>query len=234
MKYLGKCLLIEREDKKILVVGDIHIGYGKEGELSGALVNKKLFEETLFELEKIFFKIKKVDILVLLGDIKHSFSEPNQESRYDLINLFDYLEKKAKKIVIIKGNHDTFISSILGNRKIQILDYYILNDICFIHGDRDFEEIHQPKIKTWVMGHLHPAVKLKEDNKIEKYKCFLAGTYKGNNIIILPSFIDITEGVDVREMFGNLAWDFDLKNFEVFIVSDDLNVLSFGKLKELK
>ena len=73
----------------------------------------------------------------------------------------------------------------------------------------------------------------KEGDKTEKYKCFLSGKYKGKKVVILPSFSGINEGIDAREMEKEMVWKFHLQNFEVWIVSDNLSVLNFGKLKKL-
>lgn len=234
IKYIGKCLLIEEEREKVLAIGDIHIGYGREGEAYGALINKSLFDEMMNDMNEVFASVGKVDKIVLLGDLKHSFSNLEKGERYDLVNLFDYLERKAKEIVVIKGNHDNYIINVLSGREIKISDYYIWKEFCFLHGDKSLTEIYDKKVKYWVMGHMHPAIKLREENKSEKYKCFLAGDFKDKKIIILPSFVEAGEGIDVRELDRVLPWEFNLKKFEVFVVSENLQVLAFGRLDKIK
>lgn len=85
-----------------------------------------------------------------------------------------------------------------------------------------------------MLGHLHPAIKLREGTKIEKYKCFLSGKYEGKKVIILPSFAEAFEGVDVREIGGGLLWKFKLDRFKVAVVGERLNVLDFGELGKIK
>ena len=234
VKFVGKCLLIEEDKTKVLVVGDIHIGYGVGKEAIGAIINIGLYAEMMKDLEMVFTKVGEVDKVVLLGDLKHSFTSLETEERHDLVNLFDYLGGKSKELVIIKGNHDNYISSIASKREIKVLDYYLWKEYCFLHGDKDFKEIHSHRINFWVMGHLHPAIKLREGNKVEKYKCFLTGNFKEKKIIILPGFTEAGEGIDVRELDRELPWDFDLGNFEVFVVSGETEALEFGKLKKIK
>ena len=230
IEYIGKCVLI---DKKILVVGDLHLGYEDSLNRSGVFVSRVMFNEMILYFDKVFEKIGKVKEIVLLGDVKHNFGGISEQEWGDTLRLLDYFSQKTKKIVIVKGNHDKIIEPIARKREIVVKDYYIYNEYCFLHGDKDFEEIYDRKIKVWIIGHGHPAVKLREGVKIEKYKCFLEGEYKKKKIIIAPSFIEFSEGSDPRESELCLAWNFDLNKFNVKIVGGGLDVLDFGKLKDL-
>jgi uncharacterized protein len=231
IEYIGKCLLIEEKNEKCLVVGDIHLGYSSD-ESMGAIINKKLFDEMIGDFDSIFEKVGKVDKIILLGDLKHEFSILTQEERYGIVNLIDYLKEKSKMVIIIKGNHDNYLINIIAKRNIKIQDYYVWEKYCFLHGDRDFIENYSEEVKYWIMGHIHPAIKLKEGIKIEKYKCFLYGDFQDKKVIILPSFSE-GGGVDAREIENVLPWKFDLNNFEVFVVGENLEVLDFGKLKKI-
>ena len=104
----------------------------------------------------------------------------------------------------------------------------------FLHGDRDFKEVYDKKIKYWVVGHGHPAVRLSDGMKVEKYKCFLVGCFRKKKVIIVPSFFVGNEGSDPRENDLGLAWNFDLKSFNVVVVGENLEVFDFGKLRRLK
>src|SRR3989344_4826274 len=186
IKYIGKTLLIEEEDKKILVIGDLHLSFDGEG--LGNVLSAEVFEQSIKDFDEIFKEIGKIDKIVLLGDLKNRFGDLERNEREDLVNLFDYLEKKCNEIIIIKGNHDTFISGIAGKRNIDVIECYIFDKYCFLHGDKDFPQMYDKEVKCWIMGHLHPAIKLREGDKTEKYKCFLSGKYKGKKVVILPSF----------------------------------------------
>lgn len=237
IEYVGKCLLIKERGERILVVGDLHLGYEESLNRTGVYVSREMFKEMIKYFDLIFSKIGKVDKIVLLGDVKHDFGGILRQEWNDVLRLFDYFFEKIKKkgeIVIMKGNHDNILEPIIKKREnVEIKDYFIVNDIAFLHGDKDFKEIWDKKIKYLIMGHGHPAVKLREEKgvKIEKYKCFLVGRFKGKEIIILPSFFSYMEGSDPRESNLGLAWKFDYSKFNVKIVNvDDLKVLEFGRL----
>jgi len=236
IKYIGKCLLLnvgEQRKEKILVIGDLHLGFEESLNRSGVLISRKMFEELLEDLDEIFSAVGEVDKIVLLGDVKNDFGEINKQEWSDVVKLFEYLEDKCKEIVIIKGNHDNMLKGIAKQRDIEVKDYFVLGEYCFLHGDKDFPAIYDKRIKYWIVGHAHPAVKLSDGVKIEKYKCFLIGKYKGKKIIIVPSFFEYSAGSDFRENDLNLAWPFNVEKFEVCVVGEDLKVLDFGKLGKL-
>ena len=121
-------------------------------------------------------------------------------------------------------------------KEVVLKDCYVLGDFCFMHGDRDFLENYDKKIKYWVLGHGHPAIKISEPGgvKVEKYKCFLEGRWKGKKIIIVPSFFSANEGSDARENNLGMVWKFDYNKFNVKVVSGrGLEVLDFGILSKL-
>ncbi|MBX4196501.1 metallophosphoesterase [Candidatus Pacearchaeota archaeon] len=231
--YRGKCLYIEEKGKKILAVGDLHLGYEEALNKHGVFVLRTQFKEMLSELERIFEGLGMVDKVVLLGDVKHEFGAILKQERTDLLKLLDYLKEHAREVIIVRGNHDAVLEFIARDRGIKILDFYISDGYCFLHGDKDFEEIHDRKITHWIVGHVHPAITLTEGVKSEKYKCFLEGEYKGRTVIVVPSFLDINEGSDPREGTIPLAWDISFSRFRVKVVGEDLSVLDFGRLKDI-
>lgn len=240
VKYIGKCLLLEEKGDRVLVIGDLHLGYVGSMRESGMLVPSGVYEEMIGEFEKVFEICGKVNKIILVGDLKHEFGKILREEWEEILNFLDYLKDKCEEIVIIRGNHDNIIDNVIKKRDIKCVNYFIWKSNVFLHGDRDFKEIYNVEISMWVMGHAHPAVIIEEKkgSKKEKYKCFLTGNYRNKKVIIVPSFFSLSEGTDVKELFGKdlgLVWNFDLSKFRVGIVSGDyLEVLDFGKLKNLR
>ena len=278
IEYIGKTLLIEINGKKILVVGDLHLGYEEALNRVGVFVSRKLFDEVIEDFERIFGRIKEiakkenkladktkrltvnnggenkvksdelsgdndgvVDEIVLLGDVKHVFGSVLNQEWGDVLRLIDYFNGKMKKrgkIIITRGNHDAILEPIAKKREnVQLVDYYVVNNIIFLHGDKDYEEIWTDKIKLIIIGHVHPTVRIRDRDGIkeEKYKCFLSGKYKERNWIIVPSFAEYSEGMDVRDVDGiEILRKIDLLKFNVKVVDPDgLNVKDFGKLGKL-
>ena len=217
IEFIGKSLLITEDNERVLIVSDLHMGYGQSLREGGVMLPTKLYENSLKEFEEIFRSIGNVEKVIILGDLKHEMGSILKEEWSEVLGLMDYLKNSCGKLVVIKGNHDIFTRSITEKRGVQVVDFYIWKGYCFLHGDRDFKEIYSEEINCWVLGHAHPAISLNDGAKSEKYKCFLLGNYKGKKIIILPSWFSVNEGTDVK-ILGKvanlgLAWNFNLDKF---------------------
>lgn len=230
-------------NSKTLVLSDIHIGYeealNKDGVMIPRLYFKHLFEKTKNLLEE--FDIKTI---VLNGDVKHELGKISRSEWKDTKNFFEMLKQKTKDIILIKGNHDNLIEPIAKINKIKIAEYHISDDVIICHGDvlldiNKIEKENNSKINKIILGHTHPAISIGNKNRTETYKCFLAGDWNKRKLILMPSYNEITIGVDVTK--ENLSSPFlkndvfnysKINNFNVYIYGDD--VLDFGKVKELK
>jgi uncharacterized protein len=235
--FINKTLFFPKEG--ILAVGDLHLGFEYQLQQSGILVPESQVEEMKKELKSIFDEIKEKNFvikkIIFIGDIKHSFSYQWKERNY-FNEIISFLKNyvKDKDIILIKGNHDTIDYSFSDRLK----DYFIYGEIAFSHGHKLFPEIFNEKIKTIVIGHLHPSITLsdKQNIKREKYKCFLVGKFKKKEIIILPSFLSTVEGTSINniedeyEDYFSIIPKKNLINFSVYVVGDK-EVYSFGKIK---
>lgn len=233
---MDRCLFWK--ERKMLVVGDLHLGY--EGLLNerGWTFPRTQVDETLEILKRIFEKTGKLKEVVLLGDVKHYFAGVLTMEFRDVYKIIEFIKKNLYengKIVIVKGNHDNILEPIVKNYNfVELKDNYFVEDVCFFHGDKDsfskfILDSKAKKCKLVVVGHFHPAVTLIEDAKSEKYKCFLFG--KDNKLkkqmIVVPSFFPLIEGSDVLKEIRER----DFSDFRVFVVSD--RVYDFGKVKSL-
>jgi uncharacterized protein len=235
IEFFGKFLVINIKGKKILVVGDLHLGYEESLNIAGVFVGRNMYQGIIEDFDRLFDKIKLIDEVVFLGDVKHGFEKALRQERGDLVNLIDYLiNKGSKKIILVKGNHDTVLGSFEGyGDKVEFRDYYVLGKFGFMHGDKDYVELNDREIKFWVMGHAHPAITIKDKVKSEKYKCFLVGKYNKVEVIIVPSFFGVNVGTDPRYFDYGLYWNFNYNEFDVFAISDDDKIYNFGKLGKI-
>jgi putative SbcD/Mre11-related phosphoesterase len=237
--FLNKTLFFP--EKGILVVGDLHLGYEYQLQQSGVLIPEYQVKEIIEGLKAIFSQIKKKNFklkkIVFIGDIKHSFAYEWKEKNYfrEVITfLKDYVQEK--NIIPIKGNHDTIDYSF--SDKLQ--DYCIDGELAFCHGNELFEEVFEKKIKTIVIGHLHPSIIIsdKQNIKKEKYKCFLVGKFKEKEIIIMPSFLTTIEGTTINSLdykykdYFSIIPRKTLMNFECYVVGEK-EVYNFGKVRNL-
>jgi hypothetical protein len=241
IRFLENSLLVNNE---MLVFGDFHIGY-EEYVYGKSVYPRFQLKEIRKKLENIFDVLKKEEIIIkkiiILGDLKHEFGEISDTEWKDTLSLLDFLKEKAgvseENIILIKGNHDTILNPILEKRNIKLKDYYIEGNICFVHGDKPIKECKE--CQMLVIGHLHPAIVLKDKYKKEKFKCFLKGKWKRKIVYILPSFSPMSLGYDMDNLSLSdkefLMFDEKyLKDFEVIIYStEDNKEYNFGKLRNL-
>ena len=102
-----------------------------------------------------------------------------------------------------------------------------------MHGNKIPNKELLKDVSTIIIGHEHPAVSLKEVPRVEKFKCFLKGRYKGKDLIVQPSFNPIIEGTDLlRDEILSPFLQQSLDNFDVFVVED--KIYKFGALKNLR
>jgi len=224
-------LALYLKKQKTLIVSDFHVGYEESIAKQGILVPRFQFEDTIKRLKEIFKKAKPKTIVVN-GDLKHEFGEISEQEWRDTLKLLDFLLKNCLNLILVRGNHDTILGPIAKKRNINCLPQYLIDDILIMHGDKLPEDYVLKDVNKIIIAHEHPCISLKEESKVEKYKCFLKGSYKNKELIVQPSFNLVTEGTDVlREELLSPFLAQKLENFEVWIASD--KTYYFGKIKDL-
>ena len=205
---------------KALILSDLHLGYEDSLHTKGILVPKSQIKVILHKLQQILEMVHPTQIIIN-GDLKHEFGKVTSSERTQITALLELF--REQRVVFITGNHDQVLS------RIRSVAEYQLGDTLIIHGDK----LTQTTCSRIIIGHEHPAISLREKSKVEKFKCFLKGTWKGKELIALPSFNPLLEGTNV--LTGHFLSPFlsDISNFEVFIVGEQA-VLPFGKIRRLQ
>ncbi|MBI2105785.1 metallophosphoesterase [Candidatus Woesearchaeota archaeon] len=224
IEIIDICLYLKKE--KILVIGDMHIGLEEALNKQGILIPRQGVDEVIKRLKKILDKIEIKEI-ILIGDVKHEFGTISDQEWRDTLNVLDFLLEK-RKVILIKGNHDTILGPISKKRNLEIKEFYKVNKILFVHGDKIINE----KSEVIIIGHEHPAISF-EERRDEKYKCFLLGKHKKSKLIVIPSFNLLVEGSDVTKEKTLSPYIENIKKFRVFI-SENNKVRDFGLLRDLK
>ena len=227
IKIIGLTLFLEKE--KTLVIGDTHIGYEEALNKQGILIPRTHLKEIIEELDHVFKEVKP-ETIVLIGDIKHEFGIISKQEWFDTLEFLDYLLKKAK-VVLLKGNHDTILGPIAKKKNLEVKDYYTAGDVFFCHGHKLMDDKIK-KSKTIIIGHEHPAISIKDDVRMEKYKCFLLGKYKKKDLIVMPSFNFVTEGTDILQEKLLSPFLKKIDDFVAFVVGD--KIYNFGYIGKLK
>ncbi|MBI2041047.1 MAG: metallophosphoesterase [DPANN group archaeon] len=227
--------------EKILAMTDFHIGYETALINRGFLLPRHQLASTMARLQGIFDRLKKskcgLDIVVILGDLRHEFGYLGRQEIRDITAVINLIKKYAKRVIILKGNHDTMYKYIENLAEVKTM--LAVRDILFLHGDKIPKTAKLKNIKTIVIGHEHPAITISDGfASAERVKCFLKGKWSGRDLIVLPSFNLLTEGTNVlsekllspflKKQAGRLL------DFEAYAVVADGEILKFGNLKNLK
>ena len=230
IEIMDLCLYFKKE--KALVLADIHMGYEEALNKQGILVPRFQYAETIKRLEKLLkgFGVKKI---IINGDLKHEFGKISETEWRHTLRLLDFLFEHCRKIILLKGNHDTILGPIAKKRGLEVKRNYVIGKTMILHGDKIPKGEKFDSMKRLVIGHEHPAISLHKDGRLEKFKCFLKGKWKKKELIVMPSFNLVTEGTDVlKEKLLSPFLKKDLDAFQVFIVSE--GVYGFGTVKDIK
>lgn len=208
-----------------LIIGDLHLGIENYLQEQGVFIPRNHYSEILKEIKELVEELRPSRIIIN-GDLKHNFGGVSKEEWKTVFDLISYLESEFDEIIIIRGNHDNFLESMLKNYEIR--DYYLLKDILITHGHKDVSV----DFKVAILSHEHPALELKDGARVEKYKCFLKGKYEDKTFIILPSFSNITPGINILSEKPMSPYLSSYSDFEVFVA--EANGMYFGSVNKLK
>ena len=220
IEIIETALLIKKET---LVINDLHLGYEASLHLKGILVPRFQLED-IIKIMKRILKVKPKKIIIN-GDLKHEFGKVLQLEWREISKFLDFLLENCQEVIIIQGNHDPVIVPIAVKKNVKVVKDYKIDDILIIHGD----ELVETDAKTIIIGHEHPAIKIQDHGKWEKYKCFLKGKWKRKELIAVPSFNPLLEGTNVLE--GQMLSPYlkDIKNHQIYVVSER-EAFYFGKV----
>ncbi len=238
-----------------LVIADIHIGYEEALNKQGVLVPRLQFNEMTERMNNIFeaLKNKKIERIIVNGDLKHEFGTISEQEWRNTLKFIDLLAKRCNEVILIKGNHDNILGPIAKKRNVKVVDYFVVDPITeksntgkssiksplkikktlIIHGNKIPAKEVLRDISTVIIGHEHPAVSLKEGPRVEQFKCFLKGSYRGRTLVVQPSFNTLIEGTNLlRDRILSPFLKQNIGNFDVYVVED--KIYEFGKLKGLR
>ena len=215
-----------------LVIADTHVGYEEALNKQGVLIPRFQFKELIDRLKGIL-EGNRFDKIVVNGDVKHEFGTISETEWRHTLKLLDFLKKYCSEVVLVRGNHDKILGPIAQKRGVRVVDKIVIGDVLVVHGDKMPSKADLDGVKTVVIGHEHPAISLREGSRVETFKCFLKGKFKGKGLIVMPSFNLVQEGTDVlKEKVLSPLLKQNLDEFEVYIVAD--KVYRFGELRKLR
>ena len=182
--------LFVHETKELLIC-DIHLGKAEYFQLNGIPLTNNQDD---FNFKRIYKLINKLnpEKLIILGDLFHSRYSLNKNLISRIQELSNYMNNKFELVI---GNHDKGC---------------LIKDIIYLNKKKSLNLIytHEPlKNKEEnilnICGHYHPKLILKNKRDKLSFKCFALD--KKENILILPSFGDLTGGFLCKKEFKKWA-----------------------------
>ena len=88
---------------KTLIFTDFHIGYEEALNKQGLMVPRLQFNEIMKRIANIFSKLKnkKIDRIIVNGDLKHEFGTISEQEWRHTLKLLDYLGRYCREIVLV-------------------------------------------------------------------------------------------------------------------------------------
>jgi hypothetical protein len=224
-------------ERETLVIADLHLGYEEALHRAGVLVPRRHLQQVEKHLDGILESLGprcRPRRLIINGDLKHRFEPLSQREWHEALELLEFLGERFDDLLLLKGNHDTNIEYLAErDRSLKIQDSLQEDGLLLIHGDRRPRPRELEGVELILIGHEHPAVGLRSiTGRLEVYKAFLLGEYRGRGLLIQPSFNLLIKGSDLarERAISPLISEDRLKKFEVYPVSDEGEIYSFGPL----
>ena len=109
----------------LIVISDLQLGEELYLAEKGIFVPQIQLKEIKKELNAIFKKVKANRILIN-GDVKHEFGEASRQEWREVIELVEFLRRRTKEIIVVRGNHDNYLLNIASKINLQIFDPFYL------------------------------------------------------------------------------------------------------------
>lgn len=181
---LGSLYIKETET---CVLSDIHIGLEEELLAQGLIFPLREKEELLRRIEIILAKLNPKRF-VIAGDVVHSFGRADQRIRRKLDAILNTIRSRCD-LVLISGTHD----GMLPYMGFAAQSRYDEGGYTVSHGDEDLRDHGH-----LIMGHEHPVL----DVEMMRIPCYLfgSGLMDGMDIVVLPAFNPLCQGVAVNHL----------------------------------
>lgn len=179
------------EDKKILILSDLHFGKTGHFRKSGIAIPQAIFKEDMQRLVTQLQLYKPAQVIII-GDMFHS--EDNKEHDFFLKWRQDF---SALPIHLIKGNHDILKTAWYSLADITIHKCaLVIDDFVFVHDLKDYKS---PDNGYVFSGHIHPSVTVRGLGKQAlRFPCF----YFGKQYAVLPAFSKFTGTYNIEPKAG--------------------------------
>lgn len=169
---LHPCGVAFWEEKKILLISDLHLGKVSHFRKHGMAIPEKAVQENFNRLNNIL-ELFDIETIIFLGDLFHS----KMNNEWDLFS--DWTKTITQQLILIEGNHDVISKKHYTDLNIEIYSEIIIDGFLLTHHPSTRENFFN------LCGHIHPGIKLKGLGKqFLGLSCF----FRKPNQLIFPAF----------------------------------------------
>jgi len=146
--------------------------------------------------------------------------------RREIKQVLRFLQARTEPVVV-RGNHDNYLATILGDLRMTLHDRYDVAGCTFVHGHEDVASLG-----TIVLGHEHPAVKLRDVlGATVSVPAFLVA----DRVIVLPAFSPLALGSNVASYpyLSPILNRVDVDAARVVGIVEGEGLLDFGRVRDL-
>ena len=226
---LGPALLVE-QDRRVLVVADLHMGIESGLERHGVHVASR----SAARADRVIACIEEADpdLLLLLGDVKHNVPVTSRQEYLELPDIFAAFRDRVP-LRVIPGNHDGGIGRFLEPGELLPPGGALIEGVGYLHGHTHPDPGLAGHLV--VLGHLHPVVSLTDTvgcaaraRPAYLYSVLAAPCLPEEappegrtRLLFVPAFNEFAGGVDIGRLresgLGPLSRCIDEKTAEVFL-----------------
>ncbi len=226
-------------EMRTLAIADVHLGIEDALKDEGVFVPRQHLSQVQHRLERIFQELhvtppEPLQKVIINGDLRHQFGPLSRIEHRESKEFLRWLVHWTEQLVLVEGNHDGSLRQ-FASSQVTVTESHQAGNCWFTHGD---EVLAVPdSADRLVIGHEHPAIGLRDPvtERVEVYKCFLVGKFRGRNLLVLPSFNQLVRGSDLlkEQPLSPFVQQSRLEDLLVFPVSDDGCIYEFGPLRRL-
>ncbi|MEM1541866.1 MAG: metallophosphoesterase [Ignisphaera sp.] len=172
---------------KAVVMADVHLGFEEDMASKGVFLPRIQLKKAIEVVEKAISYVD-ASVLIVAGDIKHHFEKLGKKEAKDLKEFLEFTTKRFKRVIVVRGNHDTYLISISRRLGIELYDRLWLDKVLIVHGHRELADNDNPDLV--IMGHEHPSIAIRDPitGYGSKFPCFLLMPLKrGGYALVLPA-----------------------------------------------
>lgn len=183
--YRDRAVYLPGED--VLILADLHLGKDETSNVDLRLGEHEDITDRFATLVDEFGP----GGIVVAGDLLHSFASLPRGVMETVADLRTTADDADARMVVTPGNHDSMLEEVWNG---PVADEHRVGDGLVVHG----HEPPEADADWYAFGHDHPTIEIEGQRR----PCFLRGdgTYRGADVLQLPSFTRLARGVRVNRM----------------------------------